>query len=198
MKKVLTILLGIALIISLSGAVAGDAAVIPDGNSMTKSTNSGSTMVYYSISEENYVVVIPHSFSFSTGGEGIIGLSNTVGKANLTAQSATLREENNLYVNVTSEHDFKMVLHEGTPESPNYAHNITYQMEYTNPDGAPTILDETTYPTLKAAGEILVLKAESGVRDHNVQLTFTMTGHPKDIGTFKDKLTFVASIRAAA
>ena len=197
MKKVLTILLGIALIISLSGAVAGDAAVIPDGNQMTKSTNSGSTMVYYSISEENYVVVIPQSFSFSSGSSGIIGLSNTVGKANLTAKSATLMAEHNLYVNITSEHDFKMVLHEGDPERPIYEHNITYQMEYTNPDDELTILNETTYPTLKAVDEILVLQAPSGVRDYNVPLTFTMTGTPKDIGTFKDKLTFVASIRVA-
>lgn len=196
MKKVLVLLLGIALVFSLAGTVS--AAEVP-GNPDHIATNSplldagqtgvddgiitgskeSAVYVWYSVGVETYEVKIPGDVTFGTVGKKL--------ETAVEVTSLTLTEGRSLNLTVNSTHGWKLEHHDkdGKPTG----HNMTYEMTYTPINGGNPVAATGT-------DKISLLKVNSRNFDENRKndLTFTLKESAPTTGTFKDRLTFTVTI----
>lgn len=196
MKKVLVLLLGIALVFSLAGTVsAADVPGTPD-NIATNSplldagqtgvsegiiTGSKESAVYvwYSVGVETYEVTIPGDVTFGTVGKKL--------ETAVEVTSLTLTEGRTLNLTVNSTHGWKLEHHGDNGQLT--GHNMTYEMTYTPINGdAPVVATGTD--------KISLLKVTSKTFDEarTNALTFTLKESAPTTGTFKDRLTFTVTI----
>lgn len=195
MKKLLMILLAAALVFSMVGVVVAEETEIPElidqpfeytGTQTLRPGEDTDTMIVeYVISDETFLVTIPDSFAFNDLGSKVVSTK-------VIASDVTLIGTNFLNVTVDSEHDWKLVKH----KAPGYTEvdtdnpaSVDYTLDY--------YLNGNEDPTLASgSGSLTVLTANPGTKSIETRLVFTLISIPGDIGTFKDKLTFTASIES--
>lgn len=187
MKKTLMILLSLAVILSAIGTVAADTVATPNGPKDVAPTSgnyfsvphTAVTEVYYAVSAEKYVITIPGQINFQRDAKWT---------SELTVTDVTLASGRSLDIDVQSEHGFYLVQHE-TNGNPILTKNITYDMGYIiNGEAKTANKDNPGHASLS------LIDLPAGVTTASVPLTFTMTSVAPELGTYKDELTFTATV----
>ena len=186
MKKVLLILLGVALILSMAGVV-GAGTLIPNPVDHDADVSSSLIVVTYSVSE-SYVVNIPDSITVGTKYN-----VNLEGPAIITSDKFL-----NVYINSTN--NWRLIEDVGgnpvTPASIPYSLSAKVLI-YSD-------LDEGTGSTQNIliqsdAGEpykqTLIFTAKAGRDPVASDLTFNLIGTAAHAGTYKDTVTFTVKIQ---
>jgi len=180
MRKVLMILLGIALVTSMVGVVSAannfDSDVVYPSvgkDQIDHDYTSQPIPVTFNIQQEQYRVTIPSKIEFSS----------SVLKVETYAEitEATLVHGSSLNLSVDSAHDWKLK-HLSASET-----YLNYQLTATLSDNSKKVLDQDD----TGAVDILTL---SGVHESKTTLVFEITGEPATTGSYADSLTFNAHI----
>lgn len=171
LKKVINIIIGIALIISLSGIVSA--------GSLNQGQTTGDLEVSLTVGQQ-YVISIPDAVTLPADGS-----ENSPGEVNIT--SLTLIPTEKLQVKVKSTNGWYVVSEADRNDK------IAYQMSCS---GGYSI----TYDYEDELNAVLVTEATTQTYSSYVPttLTFKRTGHVPEYGTYKDVLTFTAHITASA
>lgn len=183
MKKIFKILIGIALVLLLSGSVsATEWDVVGDVSAGGKITDAkdktGEVVVSYNIQTESYKLSIPISFSFTD--------QDVPFEANVVATEVTLAKNRVLTVNVSSTHNWQMIDH-----SVLHGNSIDYKMVFKHNNEGDDKIAINTDPAYH--GDVTVMTL-SGKTELTVPLVFTMLDMPSTLGNYADTLTFKASV----
>lgn len=172
MKKVLMILLAVALILSMTGSVASKELVYTEGN---PSTSSGEIVVSLTLNQE-YTVIIPEGIELVYGQD--VEDSLIISKLVIPANKL-------LVVSVESINDWNVV-------SGN--NKLTYDMVVSRTGHTAITCDSGK------DGSIPIYRAYMDTTNDDATLTFGLTGDVKEMGVYQDTLTFSVSVleRAAA
>ena len=194
------LLLFITMILSIGGVGAAEEIVLSNtpvevdqaGDPLDIVSSTGQTTVSFSIMNENYFVYIPAAISFSDKKTNVI-------TSNLTVTDVSIKGTNVLFINVTSQHGFKMYRHtdeKGTniPEVDiSQQPYISYNMTYYPIEGGEVKYDENNY---NEDTPIVLMKVNTGTARENIPLRFMKTGTAGDLDVFKDQLNFIVESKA--
>ena len=178
MRKVLMILLGIALVTSMVGVVSAadfdsDLVSPTTGDQIDHAYTSEPVPVTFNIQKEQYRVTIPSKIEFSPS----VLTVNTY--AEIT--EATLIYGSSLNLSVESTNDWRL---KHVSDIDTY---INYQLTAILSDDSEIVLDQDNIEAV----DILTL---SGVHESRTDLVFEITGEPVATGSYEDSLTFKAYI----
>lgn len=183
MKKVLMLLLTLALVLSMAGVVTA-------GNVETQNAQSGEsgiTTITYGVTE-GFKLKIPVAFSFK--------VDDTTMDTSVSVESVSLTTNNVLNVTVTSHHGWKLVEHKlGANDQQEEVTNGA-KLEYTMQVNSGEIYgdsedDETSH--------VQLLLVNPGVSSAQANLKFTLVDVTSaKAASYQDKLYFSAHIQPSA
>lgn len=190
MKKVYTIVLGIALLLLLASPAF--AASMTDPYTLTHTAQTGEITgtqtkdvpVYYTVTGETYYIKIPGEITF-TGQNDFIETEVNVTKV-------TLAGDRYVDVKVNSTHGWELMQYNGDTFLPTEP-GITYIMEKYNPstsDWDKISTADTNFISL------IQVHGASASDETCVKLKFTMIDNPPNTGSYKDTMTFISEVLA--
>ena len=171
MKKLLMVLLGIALVISMAGVVS---AIDMTYDATSNPNPTGTTTVKLYLNQE-YTITIPEDISLDYGSP----VTDSLSISNLVMPSKKV-----LVISATSANGWKVKLLESST-----THTITYDMDVTRADHAAVKCDSSK------TGAIEIYRAYMNQINAPATLTFTLTGDVEEMGNYEDTITFSVSVR---
>lgn len=187
MKKVYTIVLGIALLLLLASPAF--AATMTEPFTLTQTVQGGQISgtqtkdvpVYYSVSGETYYIKIPGEITFDGQNDFI--------ETEVNVTKVTLAGDRYVEVKVNSTHGWELMQHDsGGNLIPDEA-GITYIMEKYSPSTSTWSKISTENTNF-----ISLIQVHGASDDMCVKLKFTMIDNPPNTGYYKDTMTFISEV----
>lgn len=190
MKKVLMILLTLALVFSMAGIVSAGTETVLLEKAQVDATLAGKgiTVVTYGVSS-SYSLEIPVNFEFDN--------ANDVRVTSVKVSDVTITTHELLNVTVSSTHGWNLVEHViSHTQGKDYdevddPHMLSYSLTFNN--GVEDVTCNNT--TCPIGTKVDVLTVESGTTSGETQLTFTLSNDaPQAAGIYVDKIEFNSKI----
>lgn len=174
MKKVLMILLGLALVFSIAGVVSADQI-------LTSSSSSGTTKVYYDVSE-SYTVTIPDTI-----------LVNNVMPIGCGAAIIDADSYVNIYMNSTNSYSLHLLDDQGNHATVNGNHvSLNYTVAVLT--GSGSILGNPLLTYEQGTESYLIYTVKSGDVHSDNDLHIKLVDVAETAGYYADHLTFTVKV----
>ena len=194
MKKIISVLIGIALLLTLITPAIGGSMYPEGGYTLTQETDNGQitgeatreVLVKFNVYGEMYYVSIPSDITF-TGKDDYIDHEVSITKI-------TLSGDREVQVNVKSKHGWEMMQHDGddlkVDENQAPLPGIHYTMTFYNGDE----LAQQPASTDGNKEDIMIISANALSEITSKKIRFTMIENPPNTGAYKDTLTFTSKV----